>query len=153
LAISLRIRAFSDGEFSASAMPFVRNWSKNVRTPVVLSFDTSSDARSSNSLSQPDCLSSEEKLIGHLMRTSRPLESDRLTPEKSAVLGGGRRRPPARAACVSHWKTTRQRDSRRSPKTVDRNLKNSLWQCRNPDFVSHVDRSAGHTRECRSFCV
>src|SRR5215472_2900226 len=57
------MRAFSDGEFSASAALFVRNWTRNVRTPDVLSFVTSSEARSSNSLSQPNRLSSPAKLI------------------------------------------------------------------------------------------
>jgi hypothetical protein len=41
----------------------VRNWTRNVRTPDVLSFVASSEAHSSNSLSQPNRLSSQEKLI------------------------------------------------------------------------------------------
>ena len=57
------MRAFSEDEFSATAALCVRNRTRNVRAPVVLSFVTSSDARSSNSLSQPDRLSSREKLI------------------------------------------------------------------------------------------
>jgi hypothetical protein len=43
--------------------------------------------------------------------------------------------------------------SRRSPRTVDRNLKNSPVQRRSPDFLSHLDRFVGRLRECRSFCV
>ena len=57
------MRAFSDGEFSTNGALFVRNWTRNLRTLDVLSFVTSSDARSSNSLSQPDRISSREKLI------------------------------------------------------------------------------------------
>src|SRR5215475_1986020 len=54
------MRAFSNGE---TATLVVRNRTRNVRAPVVLSLVTSSDARSSNSLSQPDRLSSQEKPI------------------------------------------------------------------------------------------
>src|SRR5215472_18398689 len=133
------MRAFSDGEFSASAALFVRNWTRNVRTPDVLSFVTSSEARSSNSLSQPDRLSSQEKLI---LLTSRirahagPLDvGPVVTPEiigfseAEGVLFG---HPSAWQFCITLEAHASARFAQCPRKPVDRNLKNSLGQGRNP---------------------
>jgi hypothetical protein len=129
------MRAFSDGEFSTSAALFVRNCTRNVRAPDVLSFVTSSDARSSNSRSQPDRISSREKLI---LLTSRirahagPLDVGPLvTPE---VTGFSEAEdcplsPSLRIAILYHIIGPRVSAIRACPrKPVDRNSKKPLGQ-------------------------
>jgi len=125
------MRAFSDGEFSASAALFVRNWTRNVRTPDVLSFVTSSEARSSNSLSQPNRLSSQEKLI---LLTSRirahagPLD---VRPVVTPKIAGFSEAEDVhfRMAMLYHIRGPRVSAIRACPrKPVDRNSKKPLGQ-------------------------
>jgi hypothetical protein len=132
------MRAFSDGEFSATAALFVRNRTRNVRAPVVLSFVTSSDARSSNSLSQPDRLSSQEKFI---LLTSRirahagpARRRTRSHPQKlQALARQWTSTPSVRGAILYHIGGPRVSAIRASPSSpVDRNLKKPLGQGRNP---------------------
>jgi hypothetical protein len=131
----------------------VRKQTRNVRAPAVLSLVAPSDARSSNSLSQPDRFSSQEKLIllaSRIRTHAGPAStSDPCSPQQWRALARrwATTSPSVRTAILYHMREPGVIAIRANPSSpVDRNLKRRLGQGRNPGSCLILRGSPGHDR-------